>query len=96
MKKNVKRSLKRTIAIDYPGNKKAVSGAHYAVRISAAPCDKVEVSIDSGPWATCDNSAGYWWFHLRGLAAGEHRLAARVNLAGKRYFALRKFEVGTG
>jgi hypothetical protein len=84
---------KKRIGIDYPKTNEVVSGEHYAVRMSAAPCDKVEISIDGGEWAPCSNSSGFWWFHLGGLAAGTHRLAARVKISGETSFALRKFEV---
>lgn len=83
----------KKIGIDYPRTNEVVSGEHYAVRITAAPCDKVEVSIDGGTWALCSNSSGFWWFHLGGLAAGTHRLTARVKISGETSVALRKFEV---
>jgi len=83
----------KKIGIDYPKTNEIVSSEHYAVRISTAPCDKVEISIDGGAWETCSNSSGFWWFHLGGLAAGTHRLAARVKIAGETSFAMRKFEV---
>jgi hypothetical protein len=83
----------RKIGIDYPKTNEIVSGEHYAVRISAIPCTKVELSIDGGGWAPCSNSSGFWWYHMGGLAAGTHKLAARVKLPGEMAFALRKFEV---
>ncbi|MGD9643298.1 MAG: hypothetical protein AB7V08_11230 [Elusimicrobiales bacterium] len=84
---------RKKIGIDYPKANEVVSREHYAVRITAAPCDKVEISIDGGTWALCSNSSGFWWFHLGGLAGGTHRLAARVAISGETSFALRKFEV---
>ncbi|MDD2803976.1 MAG: hypothetical protein PHV33_00345 [Elusimicrobiales bacterium] len=83
----------KKIGIDYPKTNEVISGEHYAVRISTAPCDKVELSIDGGAWANCANSSGFWWFHLSGLAVGTHRLAARVKIDGETSFAMRKFEV---
>ena len=88
-----KMKAQKRISIDYPKTNEVISGEHYSVRISTAPCDKVELSIDGGAWAPCSNSAGFWWFHLGGLAVGTHKLAARVKISGETSFALRKFEV---
>jgi hypothetical protein len=79
--------------IDYPKVNEAISAGHYAVRVSAAQDEQVEISLDGGTWAPCFNSSGYWWFHLNGLAAGTHKLAARVKVSGETFFAMRKFEV---
>jgi len=81
------------IAIDYPKSNEVVSFNHYAVRISAVQDEQVEISLDGGTWAPCFNSSGHWWFHMDGLAAGTHQLAARVKVSGETSFAMRKFEV---
>ena len=93
-KSEKKLRTEKVIAIDYPKSCESISGKHYAARISSAPCDIVEVSIDAGAWSPCSNSSGFWWFHLQGLTAGEHRIAARVHIKGKAYFSLRKFYIG--
>lgn len=83
----------KQITIDYPKSNERVSPDHYAVRITAAPCEQVEISIDGGTWSPCSNSSGFWWFHLNELPVGTHSIAARVEISGKTSFALRKFEV---
>lgn len=88
-----KKTKANPVKIDYPKTNEAVSFDHYAVRISAAQDEQVEISLDGGAWAPCFNSSGYWWFHLNGLAAGTHKLAARVKVSGETSFAMRKFEV---
>jgi len=82
------------VTIDCPKSNEIISGRHYVVRISAAPCDKVEISIDGGTWEPCAKEAGSWWFRLNRFAPGEHRLAARVNIAGVMVCSLRRFEAG--
>ncbi|HBB68141.1 MAG TPA: hypothetical protein DCZ93_12790 [Elusimicrobia bacterium] len=93
LKRGKKANSQERINIDYPKSAEAVFSPHYAVRITAAPCETVEVSVDGGPYASCHNSAGHWWYHLNGLTEGAHKLAARVKISGETAFALRKFEV---
>lgn len=88
-----KTKAQKQITIDYPKSNELVSPDHYAVRISTAPCEQVEISIDGGTWWPCTNSSGFWWFHLNGLPVGTHSIAARVKISGETSFALRKFEV---
>ena len=95
MGKTIKKlKAEKVIGIDYPKSCESIPRKHYAVRISSAACATVEVCIDAGAWSPCSNSSGFWWFHLQGLTAGEHRIAARVQIEGKAFFSLRKFHVG--
>lgn len=84
---------KKPISIDYPKNNEVIDGRHYAVRISASPCENIELCIDETFWVPCSNSAGHWWFHLGGLAAGTHCIAVRAAVAGATVVARRKFKV---
>lgn len=63
--------------IDYPCEGDAIYSGHYAVRISMAGADAVEVSLDGGAWQACRDAAGYFWFDWQTEAAGPHRLVAR-------------------
>ena len=91
--KKVSSGAKKHISIDYPKNNEVIGGRHYAVRISALPCENVELCIDETFWVPCSNSAGHWWFHLGGLAAGNHCIAVRAAVAGATVVAKRKFKV---
>jgi len=51
LKRGKKANSQERINIDYPKSAEAVFSPHYAVRITAAPCETVEVSVDGGPYA---------------------------------------------
>jgi len=90
-KKNSK--ARQKIRIDYPKAGEKINSAHYAVRVSAAPCDNVEVSVDGGEWIPCANSSGYWWRQLSGLPEGKHIITARADISEEICFSIRKTEV---
>lgn len=83
----------KQISIDYPKSGEEIFPEHYAVRISARPCEKVEVSVDGGLWQGCFNNSGYWWIHLTDLQDGAHSITARGTFGGQVRFSIRKFTV---
>lgn len=81
------------IGIDFPQPNEAVDSRHYAVRISAPQCDAVELTLDGRVWLPCRNEAGYWWFDLCDLPAGNARIIARLTLDGTTLNCSREFRV---
>jgi hypothetical protein len=80
--------------IDYPKVNEAVSGHHYAARISAEGCKTVEAALDGGPYSPCHNASGHWWYHLHVLAKGPHKISVRAQISdGETVSVLRRFRV---
>ena len=81
------------IVVDHPRENEVVRGFHYAVRISASECERVELSLDDKSWMPCRSAAGHWWYDLRSVSAGKHKLEIRMHNAGTVAGARRIFEV---
>ncbi len=71
---------KQFVLIDFPANNETTAPGHYAFRISASPCSKVEISIDDQPWVECRNASGHWWHDWYDNTPGTHQVAARIHL----------------
>jgi hypothetical protein len=66
------------LAVEYPVPEELVSPERCIVQVSGPQdADRVEVSIDRGPWRPCVRACGYWWLDATELRPGEHRLCAR-------------------
>jgi hypothetical protein len=94
----IKRTKTEEVAvfIDYPQQDEGITSAQYTFRIGTAPqADKVEVSIDRGPWLACRQADGFWWYDWSNYTPGVHRLTARgVTTDGKTGMSLqRRFQV---
>lgn len=83
----------KRIAINKPALDEIVGGGSYVIKVHAEPSIPVEVSVDGGSWTGCSYTAGCWSMPLSGLAAGEHKLAARLFEKDKAFIALRRFLV---
>jgi len=67
------------VTIDFPQQDEGVAQGNYTFRVGTLPeAEKVEVSIDRGPWLACRKAVGYWWYDWSGYACGIHRLTARA------------------
>ena len=65
--------------IEYPQQDETIASPQYAFRIGApAGAERVDVSIDQGPWLACRDAAGFWWYDWSGYENGEHELIART------------------
>jgi hypothetical protein len=80
------------ITIDHPKANETVCRQHYSVRITATPCENVEICIDDGVWQPCRNSAGYWWYDMHNINTGNHTIAVRLNNKGITLLAAQKFK----
>ena len=101
MKTAVKTSAK-TVAvgirpeIDYPKAGETITSREYTFRVGAPEtAEEVGVSIDQGPWQTCRNAAGYWWYDWSGYDTGAHEIIARSRAKKGRWLvsAVRKLVV---
>jgi hypothetical protein len=79
------------ITIDHPKESETVGGFHYSVRLTASACERIELSLDEGPWLHCRNCAGHWWFDLHQLKPGKHAIHVRAHNAGAIFGGNRTF-----
>jgi len=83
-------AAKAYIVIDHPKNNEVFGKGHYAFRIGASKCDKVEISIDDQPWHSCRHTVGYWWFDWSCHVGGTHQAVARLHNAGETLVSRRR------
>lgn len=93
----LKKTMAKTVAIDYPQRNERVGSSSYTIRVSA-PADpergeRVEVSIDDSAFMPCRYAAGFWWYDWTGYAPKEHQVVARMTAGGKTSKAARRFVV---
>jgi hypothetical protein len=74
------------IWIDYPQEAERLLGPVYHVRMGIGGAEKVEMSIDGGPWLNCRLTSGYWWFDWSGIQPGRHVLVARMRTENGRWY----------
>lgn len=74
-----RRAARLKVFVDFPAQEEGISARQYSFRFGAIPsADRVEVSIDRGPWLACRPSVGYWWYDWSGFGPGVHRVTARA------------------
>ncbi len=77
---------KKVVVIEYPRPNEAITSDTYTFRVAAMPgVKKVEISTDGSAWEPCRLSGDSWWYDWSGYEAGEHELAARVQLANGQF-----------
>lgn len=77
-------------SIDQPQEDERVTAPSYTFRIKAPlNAERVDVSLDGGPWQRCRYASGYWWHDWAGYGPGPHQAAARVRPFDSRGFILR-------
>lgn len=77
--KPARKTQELQVVIDYPQQDEGISSDSYSLRVGTAPAaEKVEVSIDRGPWLACRPAEGYWWYDWSNFAPGVHRVTARA------------------
>lgn len=84
------------VSLDHPQEGERITGSHYSFRIGALNgAERVEVSIDRGPWEPCRQAAGYWWYDWTGYPEGNHQAVIRVQTKDDRTLSSqpRQFEV---
>lgn len=97
--KQEKKEMTKTeleVSLDHPQEGERIIGSHYSFRIGAINgADRVEVSIDQGPWEPCRQAAGYWWYDWTGYPEGNHQAVVRAQTKDGRTLRSRprQFEV---
>lgn len=70
------------LAVDYPRQNESITSSDYTVRVFAPEgAARVGISIDQGPWKSCRNAAGFWWYDWSGYENGEHQIAVSMETA---------------
>jgi len=77
-KRNAKWIENGYVVIDYPRHNETITSRHYTIRIGASQTNKVEVSIDNGPWHSARHSVGYWWYDWNNIQPGMHEIIAKM------------------
>lgn len=81
MATTMRRKHQRTamLAVEYPRQNEKITSADYTVRVFAPEtAKKVGISVDQGPWKSCRNAVGYWWFDWAGFEDGEHQIVVSM------------------
>ena len=94
--KKMTKTKELEISLDYPREGERVTGLHYSFRIQVlADAEQVEVSIDHGPWESCRQAAGCWWYDWTGYPEGNHQAVVRMKTKDGRTLnsQSRQFEV---
>jgi hypothetical protein len=67
------------LAVDYPRQNETISSSSYTIRVFAPEgAKRVDISIDQGPWMSCRDSVGFWWYDWSGYENGEHQIAVSM------------------
>lgn len=65
--------------LDHPQQGEKINSSQYTFRAgTTGDVERVEISINQGPWQVCRYSVGYWWYDWSGYAAGRYQAAARA------------------
>jgi len=65
--------------LDHPQQGEKITSPQYTFRVGAVgDMERVEISVNEGPWQVCRYSVGYWWYDWSGYAAGRYQAAARA------------------
>ena len=93
LRKAAKETVRMKVSLDFPKQNEIIHSPCYTLRIAAPEnAQKVEVSIDQGPWQLCRPSVGYWWFDWSNFADGEHEAIAHIETREGRRFTTEPHE----
>ena len=85
--------------LDHPQQGERITAPHYTFRVgTSGEIERVEISINKGPWQPCRNSAGYWWYDWSGYTDGRYQAVARARAKNNQVFTSEpsKFQVVAG
>ncbi|MFH1619409.1 MAG: hypothetical protein ABIG11_05840 [bacterium] len=73
------KTRKGCVVLDHPQHDEKITSPHYTFRIGATgDMQRVEISLNDGPWQACRHSVGYWWYDWSGYAGGRHQAEVRA------------------
>lgn len=65
--------------LDHPQQGEKITAPRYTFRIGTlGGIERVEISLNAGPWQACRHSVGYWWYDWADYAAGRYQAAVRA------------------
>jgi hypothetical protein len=74
--------------LDHPQRGEKITSPQYTFRAGAAGnIERVEISINQGPWQACRHSVGYWWYDWSGYSAGRYQAVVRAQTKDGRLFS---------
>lgn len=73
--------------IDFPTEHELVRPGHYAIRVTAAGADAVEIRLDGTDWLACREAVGFFWHDWAPQKPGPVTVSARAR-RGKGRWAL--------
>ena len=78
MEKPVTNEEASAVVIDYPREGDLLLSGHYAVRITSAHDNQVQISINNGDWQDTRAAGGFFWFDWWLSKPGKYTLVARA------------------
>lgn len=87
------------VVLDHPQQGEKIASPDYTLRVgTVGDVERVEISIDQGPWLPCRYSVGYWWHDWTGYPAGRHQAEAKAWARDGKVYAAGpvKFQVSYG
>ena len=76
------------VALDYPQPGEKITAGRYTFRAGAVgEIERVEISVNQGPWLPCRYSVGYWWHDWSGYATGRYQAEIKACLKNGRVVA---------
>jgi len=65
--------------LDHPQQGEKITAPRYTFRIGAVGAiERVEISLNEGPWQPCRHSVGYWWYDWADYAAGRYNAVVKA------------------
>ena len=84
------------VVLDHPQQGEKITAPHYTFRIgTSGDIERVEISLNKGPWQSCRNAVGYWWYDWADYAAGRYQVVVKAQSKDEQIFtsAPSKFQV---
>lgn len=65
--------------LDHPQQGEKITASQYTFRIGTiGAIERIEISLNEGPWQACRHSVGYWWYDWADYAAGRFQAVVKA------------------
>lgn len=65
--------------LDHPQQGEKITAPHYTFRVgTAGDIERVEISLNAGPWQACRHSVGYWWYDWADYTGGRYQAVVKA------------------